>query len=80
MQICGLSFLTGFTGLTGLGFSSSFVPKFLLEVTELGLEKILCLSCILWFKNGIIFAYRWRGESRAVAAWKGARVEIEKAH
>ena len=29
---------------------------------------------------GIIFAYRWRGESRAVAAWKGARVEIEKAH
>jgi hypothetical protein len=31
-------------------------------------------------KNGIIFAYRWRGESRAVAAWKGARVEIEKAH
>ena len=24
---------------------------------------------------GIIFAYRWRGESRAVAAWKGARVE-----
>lgn len=24
---------------------------------------------------GIIFAYRWRGESRAVVAWKGARVE-----
>ena len=60
-----------------MGFSSSFVPKFLLEVTELGV-KILCLSCILWFKNGIIFAYRWRGESRAVAACKGVRVEIEK--
>ena len=56
------------------------MPKFSLEVGDLGVEKILCLSCILWFKNGIIFAYRWRGESRAVAAWKGARVEIEKAH
>ena len=31
-------------------------------------------------KNGIIFAYIWHGESRAVAAWTGARVEIEKAH
>ena len=53
---------------SGTDRSDLFMPKFSLEVTELGVEKILCLSCILWFKNGIIFAYRWRGESRAVAA------------